>query len=32
MNNIEKQNLIIKKLLEDNWNIESVKYTGRCEL
>lgn len=32
MNNIEKQNLIIEKLLEDKWNIESVEYTGRCEL
>lgn len=32
MNNIEKQNLIISKLLEDNWNIKSVDYTGRCEL
>ena len=32
MNNIEKQNLIISKLLEDNWDIESVEYTGRCEL
>lgn len=32
MNNIEKQNLIINKLLEDNWKIESISYTGRCEL
>ena len=32
MNNIEKQNLIISKLIEDNWEIESVDYTGRCEL
>ena len=32
MNNIEKQNLIMSKLLKDNWNIESVSYTGRCEL
>lgn len=32
MNNIEKQNLIINKLIEDNWKIESIDYTGRCEL
>lgn len=32
MNNIEKQNLIISKLLEDNWDIKSVEYTGRCKL
>jgi len=32
MNNIEKQNLIIEKLIADNWQIESVEYTGRCLL
>lgn len=32
MNNIEKQNLIIEKLIADNWQIESVEYTGRCPL
>lgn len=32
MNNIEKQNLIIEKLCEDNWNIESVSYRGRGEI
>lgn len=29
---IEKQNLIIKKLTDDNWFIESVDYTGRCQI
>ena len=32
MNNIEKQNLIMNKLINDGWEIKTVKYIGRCEL
>jgi hypothetical protein len=30
MENLEKQNLIIKKLINDGWSINTVSYSGRC--
>lgn len=32
METLEKQNLIIKKLIENKWEVESVSMQGRCEI